>query len=106
MDRAGDITISYAPFEHIQRNARVVIIGITPGAQQAANALIAVRGQLLAGANHAAALAATKVFASFSGPMRANLVALLDCIGLARWLGLASSDLLWRTASGAVHFTS
>jgi hypothetical protein len=106
MDRAGNIKISYAPFEHIQRTAQVVIIPNTPRPQQAANALIAARGQLLAGANHGIALSAAKVFASFSGPMCANLAALLDYIGLARWLGIASTDLLWQAASGAVHFTS
>jgi hypothetical protein len=38
--------------------------------------------------------------------MRANFVALLDYIGLARRLRIASTDLLWQTEKGAVHFTS
>jgi hypothetical protein len=84
LDTAGDLVISYAPFEYIQGDARVVIVGITPGAQQAGNALCEVRRQLIAGADYQRALAAAKVFASFSGPMRNNLVAMLDHIGLAR----------------------
>ncbi len=100
------LTISYAPFEHIQRGARIVIVGITPGAQQARNALLEVRRQLAAGADHASALKAAKTFASFSGPMRTNLVAMLDHIGIARWIGLGSTEELWSSQSDLVHFTS
>jgi hypothetical protein len=100
------IAISYAPFEHIQRGARVAIVGITPGAQQARNALAELRRQLLAGTDHATALRAAKTFASFSGPMRTNLIAMLDHIGLARWLGLSSTAELWSSRSDLVHFTS
>src|SRR5689334_21997238 len=76
--RQQPIAISYAPFEHIQRGARVAIVGITPGAQQARNALAELRRQLVAGTDHATALGAAKTFASFSGPMRTNLIAMLD----------------------------
>lgn len=106
MDKAGDVTVSYAPFEHVQRGARVVIVGITPGAQQAGNALVELRRKMLAGASDEAALASAKVFASFSGPMRANLVAMLDHVGLARWLGIASTALLWTARHELVNFTS
>lgn len=106
LDRAGDVTVSYAPFEHIQQGARVAILGITPGARQAGNALVAARRQLLAGADDASALRAAKVFASFSGPMRSNLIAMLDHIGLSDWLGIPSTEALWGTASQKVHFTS
>lgn len=106
IDRTGDLTVSYAPFEHIQRSARVVIVGITPGAQQASNALVAARRKLLSGVEHASALAAAKVFASFSGPMRTNLVAMLDHIGVNRWLGVSSTATLWSADECLVHFTS
>lgn len=105
-EKAGNLTISYAPFEHIERGARIVIVGITPGAQQAANALCEVRRRLLAGDDHATALAAAKIHASFSGPMRANLVEMLDHIGVARWLNVSSTDKLWTTHSALAHFTS
>ncbi|AZO59690.1 hypothetical protein EJ078_10920 [Mesorhizobium sp. M1A.F.Ca.IN.022.06.1.1] len=106
LERAGDLAISYAPFEHIERNARVVLVGITPGAQQAGNALIELRRRLVAGDTNESALAAAKVFASFSGPMRTNLVAMLDHIGLAGWLGVTSTAALWSTHQRLVHFTS
>ncbi|TGS19046.1 hypothetical protein EN852_001600 [Mesorhizobium sp. M2E.F.Ca.ET.209.01.1.1] len=106
LERSGDLVISYAPFEHIEREARVVIVGITPGAQQAGNALIELRRRLMAGDTEESALAAAKVFASFSGSMRTNLVAMLDHIGLAEWLGITSTAALWSTQKRLVHFTS
>ena len=106
IEHAGNLEVSYAPFEHIQRGARIVIVGITPGKLQATNALCEVRRHLLAGADQTSALAAAKVYASFSGGMRANLVQMLDYIGVARWLGIPSTDTLWTTHNGLAHFTS
>lgn len=96
----------WAPFDHVNRNARIVIVGITPGRQQMTNALRRCHEALAAGASDAEALEAAKVFASFSGPMRKNLVDLLDDIGVARLLGLETTAALWSGASGLVHFTS
>jgi hypothetical protein len=106
LSQSGSLVISYAPFEHIQRGAKVVIVGITPGEQQARNALLELRRQLLQGADHATALAKAKVFASFSGAMRANLIAMLDHIGLHRWAGLTSIAELWTSRTDLAHFTS
>ncbi len=71
-----------------------------------ANALIECRRQLRSGATHERALAAAKVHASFSGPMRANLVSMLDDIGVARLLDLTTTAALWADRSNLVHFTS
>jgi hypothetical protein len=100
------VEIAYAPFDYINRVARIVIVGITPGRQQMSNALIECRKQLVTGASQEEALAAAKVHASFSGPMRANLIAMLDDIGVARLLGLSSTVHLWGNASELAHFTS
>lgn len=35
----GDLFVSYAPFDHIARQAELVLVGLTPGRTQAANAL-------------------------------------------------------------------
>ena len=37
----GALRVAYAPFDHIARNARLVIVGITPGRVQATNAMSA-----------------------------------------------------------------
>jgi hypothetical protein len=102
----GKVTVSYAPFEHVERSAKVVIVGITPGQQQAANAPCELRRRLLAGDDHPSALAAAKVYASFSGDMRTNLVKMLDHIGIPRWLGIRSANALWTTHTPLAHFTS
>jgi hypothetical protein len=100
------IDIAYAPFDHINLEARVVIVGITPGRHQMTNALVECRRLLRSGATPLQALAAAKVHASFSGPMRTNLVAMLDDIGVARLLGLSSTASLWDGKSSLAHFTS
>lgn len=103
---AKRIDIAYAPFDHVTQTAKIVVVGITPGRQQMANALQECRRQLRAGTARDAALAAAKVHASFSGPMRANLVAMLDDIGVAQLLDLDSTAALWGSASDLAHFTS
>jgi hypothetical protein len=106
LNQLAELTVCYAPFEYIQRSASLVIVGITPGLQQARNALLEARRKLIAGSDINSALAAAKVFASFSGPMRTNLVAMLDHIGLNRWLGISTTADVWGVRSDLVHFTS
>ncbi len=102
----GELRIAYAPFDRVTPNARLVIVGITPGAIQATAAIKACRAAIVAGADVPEALALAKSQASFSGPMRANLVAMLDAIGVGEHFGLSSSDQLFEAGSEQVHFTS
>jgi hypothetical protein len=106
LSQSGELTVCYAPFDYIQLGARLAIVGITPGAQQAQNALVEARRQLWEGATYDIALRAAKVFASFSGPMRTNLIAMLDHVGMNRWLGVTSTTEVWSTRTDLVHFTS
>lgn len=98
--------IAYAPFDYVNQSAKIVIVGITPGRQQMENALLEYAAQLASGATVSNALASTKTHASFSGPMRKNLVAMLNSIGVPKLLGLESTDELWGEASNLAHFTS
>ncbi len=104
--RAGFITTSYSCFEYINRNARIVICGITPGMQQATNALLEARKALLNGASDEEAVKAAKEVASFSGPMRRNLVAMLDFVGINGLLGIESCASLFDQHKELVHYTS
>ncbi|WP_278350594.1 hypothetical protein [Marinobacter nauticus] len=106
MERAERLSACYAAFENINRAAKVVLVGLTPGEQQAVRANEAVAKQLSAGASDQEALKAAKVFASFSGPMRANLEALLDSIGLPEKVGIQSTSQLFGERSDLCHFTS
>jgi hypothetical protein len=100
------IEIAYFPVGPVNVEAQVVIVGLTPGRQQWRNALIEARRCLRAGHSEAETLAAVKVFASFSGPMRGKLVEMLDSIGVNRLLHVQSTASLWADDVGLVHFTS
>jgi hypothetical protein len=107
-DMVGDkvIEIAFWPHDPVNRKARIVIVGLTAGRQQMRNAWMEMRHHLTAGRSEAAAAASAKTFASFSGPMRTNLVAMLDYIGVDRFLGLQSTASLWHDDVRLVHFTS
>lgn len=106
LSSSGKFTTYYAPFEHVNPEAKVVICGITPGIQQALLAIKAVQDSLSYGLSHQQALKAAKQTASFAGSMRANLVAMLDHVGLNHYLGLASTLALFGERSDLVHYTS
>jgi len=100
------IDVAYAPFDFVNSEARIAIVGMTPGRQQMANALREAHRLLLTGASIEAAAKAAKTFASFSGPMRNNLVEMLDHVGVAKMFGLATTSTLWGRDVRMVHFTS
>lgn len=106
IDHDGPLSVCYGALEYINPYAKVVLIGLTPGEQQAQRANEAVAEHLANGQTELEALKAAKVFASFSGPMRPNLIALLDEIGLARRLGVDSTQEFFGTDNNLCHFTS
>jgi hypothetical protein len=96
-DMAGKrhIEIAYFPVGPVNVDAQVVIVGLTPGRTQMRNALKEARRCLRARCSEVDTLAAVKVVASFSGPMRPKLVDMLDSIGVNGLLGLQSTASLW-----------
>lgn len=103
---SGPLAVYYAPFDAVYPQARVVLVGITPGRTQATNALAEARKQIANGMSHEEALQMAKRIGAFSGAMRINLTAMLDHIGLHRWLGLSSCDELFGTSSSLLQSTS
>ena len=95
MAREGALSVYYAPFEWVNPKARVVLVGITPGMVQAANALAEAQRAMTEGASVDETLRRAKQTSAFSGAMRPNLIALLDKIGLNRWLNISSSEELF-----------
>ncbi|OAI20852.1 hypothetical protein A1359_20410 [Methylomonas lenta] len=95
MDRDGKLSIYYAPFEYINPNAKVVIVGITPGRTQMTNALREAQNQLKAGADSHTVLRQAKLTGAFSGTLRNNLINLLDHIGINQWLNIETTGLLF-----------
>jgi hypothetical protein len=106
LGRDGSLSVCYAPFDFVASNPRLVVVGITPGRVQAINALVAASAALKAGKDHTEASRLAKLTASFSGPMRANLVSMLDHIGLAPALSITTCANLFDPAYELVHFTS
>lgn len=101
------VQMFYAPFDDVNYAARIAIVGMTPGASQARQALNAARQALVDGKTDDEAARIAKTHASFSGePMRTNLVRMMDLVGIARLLGLATTRTLWGEDSKLVHFTS
>ncbi len=70
------------------------------------NAIQEARRQIDLGADAASTLVAAKRTGAFSGAMRPNLVGLLDCVGMNRWLGIGTCDELFGTAAALVQTTS
>lgn len=106
IEDSGDLSVYYAPFDYINTKAKIVICGITPGFQQAILALSEANKQLKQGATVEAAKLAAKNAASFGGPMRSNLIRLLDYIGISKKLDIDSCAELFGSKSDLVHYTS
>lgn len=103
----GALAVYYAPFHPANPDARVAIVGITPGWTQFELAHRVAREGLWAGLAPEVIWQQVKATASFAGAMRRNLVMMLDGIGLPAALGIGASaelftdrhDLLARTSA-------
>jgi hypothetical protein len=101
------ITILWAPFDYVNSDARLVIVGVTPGPEQAARSYKAVRQAAAKGEDASANLPRIKAEASFRGQvMESNLKSILEHSGLAERAGIEDIDQLWTKEVDKVHFTS
>lgn len=96
----------YAPFDYVNRDAKIVIIGITPGRTQMNQTLRAAVKAVRAGASFESSLRSVKAAGSFSGQMRETLVALLNRLGYQRSLEIDCCSRLWSSHDSLVHFCS
>lgn len=102
----GDLSVYYSPFDYINKEARIVIVGITPGEQQSKNAFEAAQAALQAGKNDSEILKIAKETGSFSGPMRKNLVDMLNYFQLNKVLHIENCESLFGVNKNLVHYTS
>jgi hypothetical protein len=100
------IKIYYAPFDHINLHAKVIIVGITPGWTQMEKSFRIAANSLREKLTWEDSLAQVKKGASFAGTMRINLVKMLDEIGLNNKLELTSSSGLFENQNRTLHYTS
>lgn len=100
------LDVYYAPFHFLNSAARVVVVGLTPGWTQMERAFWATKKGLGSGLRDEMLFREVAKQAAFSGPMRKNLVEMLDGIGLSRCLGIDSCLSLFAGANDLIHFTS
>lgn len=106
LGREGDYSAFYAPFDWVAEGANVVLVGVTPGQQQAVSALKVLRRALLAGKSIDEAARLAKESASFKGNMRSLGAQLMDHFELHKLFGLSSTAELFGTARARTHYTS
>jgi hypothetical protein len=102
----ANLEVYYAPFHHSNPHARVALVGLTPGWTQMEGAFRAARKGLAGGLEGKSLFAQISRSGSFSGPMRKNLVGMLDGINLNSHLGIPSCSTLFDTGHHLVHLTS
>jgi hypothetical protein len=105
--RDGAIEVMYSPFDYIVKDAKLAIVGITPGRAPALRALDAAHMHLKRGDTCQDSLRAAKMMGSFSSPgTRNNLVRMMDAIGLNTLFGITTTRELFTPNHEKVHFTS
>ena len=107
IDSEGNVAIYYVPFEYINPQARIVLVGITPGPTQMVNGNLEARRALFAGKTKEEVMESAKKVAAFSGePMRGNLIRQMNHWGFHEWLEIDSCSELFGTQSNLVQTTS
>jgi hypothetical protein len=102
----GDIDVYFSPFEYVNTEAKIVLVGISPGATQAHNANVAAQASFVKGLPDEKVSQLAKETASFSGALRKNLIAMLDEVGVNTRLGIISCSSLFDENKHLLHSTS
>lgn len=107
IEKENELAMFYAPHnEYINTEAKVIIVGITPGWNQMKVAYEQLIQSLEYGLPTHTALKNAKIAASFSGIMRNNLTKMLDEIGLAGALKIRTTNSLFTSYRDNLHTTS
>jgi len=107
MDRSGDLEMYYAPHnEYINRHAKIVIVGISPGWTQMKVAFQQAKICLQEETSLEQLVKRCKHRARFAGVMRENLIEMLDACGVNSAFDLSSSRLLFKQSENLLHTTS
>lgn len=107
IEKKDTIEIYYAPHnEYINPKAKMFIIGITPGFQQMSTAIAAARKGLELGEEIEIIQYQCKAAGRFSGPLRKNIISMLDDIGLNTVLQIDSCSDLFAKKDYFLHTVS
>jgi hypothetical protein len=106
LHRDRQVEVYYIPTDGLSQAAKLMLLGITPGWTQMELAYRHVRQGLHDGLEPGEARRRARYAASFGGPMRTNLVGMLDGIGVNALLEVPSSRVLFDDAHAHLHSTS
>ncbi|MDF2959893.1 MAG: hypothetical protein K0S39_1628 [Paenibacillus sp.] len=105
--KQDDLEMYYSPHnEYINKNSKVIVLGITPGWTQMELAYRQARNDIQAGLPLHEIARRSKQTARFAGSMRRNLIAMLDQIELNKALALSSCTSLFDDQNCLLHTTS
>jgi hypothetical protein len=105
--QGGIYELFYTPFEVVNRTARLVLVGITPGSTQIELSYAEAQRLIGAGASDEVVLQGAKAHAAFGGPsMRPNLLRMLHHFRFRELLGIDDPSELWDSSSHLLHATS
>jgi hypothetical protein len=103
----GRYSLEYMPFDHVNTDAKLVIVGITPGPTQRDDAYDETRKLLGRGLPDEEIVRGVKKYAAFGGPsMRPNLERMIDALGIMALLGGGRAAELWQGRAHLLHATS
>lgn len=107
IDEKGNIKVYYAPHnEYINKKAKVIIVGITPGFNQMNNAFVEARYDLNENLDLEEIKYRCKEKGRFSGPLRKNTITMLDIISLNKALNIDSCSELFLDKDYLIHTTA
>lgn len=107
IDKHRDIEIFYSTHnEYINREAKILIVGITPGWTQMEHSIRIARECLLNNQSYSEISKIAKYKCRFYGSMRANLIDMLDRLNLHEFLNIVSCKELFSGAKNLLHSTS
>ena len=107
VDKENNIEIYYAPHnEYLNPEAKVFIIGITPGFQQMSTAIATARKEFENNSDIEDIQYKCKVAARFSGSLRKNIITMLNDIELNKILGIKDCSELFEGRDYLLHTIS
>jgi len=107
IESENDLNMYYAPLDYINNNAKIVIVGITPGFTQMEIAIRTYKKEILLGKSYQDIIKIIKQNAAFAGQMRKNLVNMMDELEINKKLNIKTCDQLFdHEYSYLTHMTS
>lgn len=98
LEKEKNLEIYYAPFDYVNFEAKIMIVGITPGLQQMLQSFQVI--------NDGKSLKEVKDLSSFKGSMRTSLIKYLDELEVNKKLKIKSCESLFNKNSKYLHTTS